>query len=158
MALPFVAALALFGMSGCGGGGGSVFDDNTRAEVSLESPDVEDLRLIVSPDDGSPNSGDACIDDDPGFGCDSNLENDRTRIAFDVNDQFANEPYNVFVRNVSNSTRTAFVEIFLNGGLRYDLEFDVQPGQTVFVARVFNDGVDDTGTFAKQGAKATAKK
>jgi hypothetical protein len=151
------ASLIFFSVliAACGGGGGSSqFGTNSDVEVLVSSNDIEDLSVIVSPLEGGPDVGNACREDDSGFGCDVELFNDATQYLFKTNSAASEKPYHVYIRNFANATRRGTLDIWMEEELEVSVGFEVFANETFFIARIFRNNADFNDTNAPDNVAA----
>ncbi len=139
--LPFFAALTL--LAGCGGGGSSPqFGTNSEVSVQLFSTRIDDLQLIVSPKQQSPDSASACRETNDGFGCQQDLYNDATVYYFRTNSDASSRPFHVYVRNTSSRTIRFVLDIYMDEELKFSLGYDSYDRETIWMARIFRNNAD----------------
>ncbi|MBX7135990.1 MAG: hypothetical protein K1X67_25250 [Fimbriimonadaceae bacterium] len=129
----FVASLPLIAALGCGGGG-SALGRNSDVQVIIDSNNLNDLELIVSPTRGGPDAFDRCSIDDPDLWCTTQAGNSRDIIRFTTNSQASSDPYYVWVRNLSGGNRSFTLEVVMDGGSKYLSDITMAGNRTdVFV-------------------------
>lgn len=135
--------LLSFLIAGCSGGE-QVLGANSRTEVVLESTGIDDLRLIISPEEGSANDADACTETDAGsLNCRLETPDPFTTILeFDTNSDASSRPYHVYIFNAGNTARQFSLDIVMDGGSKLTRTLTIDPGDTLFVARIFRNNAD----------------
>jgi hypothetical protein len=135
--------LLAFVIAGCSGGE-QVLGSNSRTEVTIESNNIDDLRLIISPLEGAANDSGACTETSAGtLNCTLETpDNFTTLLRFDTNSDASNRPYHVYVRNAGNATRQFSLDIRMDGTIKLSRNLTVDANQTLFVARIFRNNAD----------------
>lgn len=129
----FVTILPLIAALGCGGGG-SALGRNSDVQVIIDSNNLNDLELIVSPLRGGPDAFDRCSVDDPDVWCTTQAGNSRDIIRFTTNSQASSDPYYVWVRNLSGNNRSFTLEVVMDNGSKYLSDITMAGNRTdVFV-------------------------
>ncbi len=138
-------AFALFvSLLGCGGSGvNAALGFNSKADLSLVSPNIADFNLTVSPDEGQANAAAACSDSQTGFGCTRLLDLDSIDLSFRTTERDSDDPYFVYVQNTAGVTRTATLQIRMDDGLQVNQTLDVPANTTVHVARIHRNSADE---------------
>ncbi|MBN8691459.1 MAG: hypothetical protein J0L72_11840 [Armatimonadetes bacterium] len=130
--LPILGGLAL--LSGCGGS--AAWGRNQLATVEINSAAIEDLDLIVVPNEGGPDATVACSESYIGFDCGRLIGPDFTQIRFTTSSQASQHPYRVYVRNNGSRTRRVWLDVYFDNKPNYSYGFDVYAGETRWAAVV----------------------
>ena len=139
-----VAFALLISVLGCGGSGvNAALGLNSKADVSLISPNINDFNLIVSPNEGPATSPVACNDSQAGFGCERLLDSDSIDLSFRTTENDSKNPYFVYVQNTASVPRTATLQIRMDGGLQVNRTLDVPANTTVRVASIHRNSADE---------------
>lgn len=142
-------AVAFLLLAGCGGSSAR-FGSNSKVEVVLFSNSIEDLSLIVSPNEQDWDSPNACRENNDGFGCSQELFNDATAYYFTTNSSASERPFHVYVDNPTNRSVRYRLQIFMDDDGEASLDtgwYDIPPDTVWFEARIFrnNAGYPDWG-------------
>lgn len=122
----------------CGGGGGDARRDR-EVEVYAYNRRIADFQVHVSPRNGSFNDRDACTETSVGFGCERNLTDNFTAYRFRTDPRSATDPYILYLRNLSGSTRNVDVDVYMDGRFEYGVTAEVFDGETLPTVRIYQD-------------------
>jgi hypothetical protein len=139
-----VASSLLASVMGCGGSGvNAALGLDSKADVSLISPNINNFNLIISPREGPANAPIACSDSQTGFGCTRLLDVDSIDLSFRTTEGDSENPYFVYVQNTSSTQRTATLQIRMDSGLQVNETLDVPANTTLHVARIHRNSADE---------------
>ncbi|MCW5943082.1 MAG: hypothetical protein KIS66_12680 [Fimbriimonadaceae bacterium] len=142
--LAFAAAVVI-ALGGCGGTAAQILGVNSDVFLAVESRDIDDLVLIVSPKQGSAGSSATCRTDAIGSNpvwCNAYLTADTNEIEFTTNSDASQRPYYAYVRNLSAATVRCTVAIAMekSGDVTTDRwTFDVLPNETLHVYDIYRN-------------------
>lgn len=131
-------AVALFALTaGCGGGNASqTLGTNSRTEVYVESPTINNLDLIVTEQQGPPADPGACSNTQVNFGCSRQFNLASTIINFTTRSIASTQPYYTYIRNNSGSDQRFLIIITMDDQEKYRASGNVAAGDTFLVAKI----------------------
>ena len=137
--LPAICMVAaLFALSaGCGGGNASqTLGTNSRTEVYVESPAINDLDLIVTEQQGQPTDPGACSNAQVNFGCSRQFNLASTIINFTTRSIASTQPYYTYIRNNSGSDQRFLIIITMDDEEKYRASGNIAAGDSFLVAKI----------------------
>jgi hypothetical protein len=138
--IPFAAFGIMFALTGCGSGVQRILGSNDRVEVWLESLDVNDLRMVITPEEGPANAPNGCSETNRGFGCDASAPDARTRVLkFTTTSTASTRPYHVYITNNAAARRRFELSVLLEGSMKLNRDVEINPGETFFAAKIFRN-------------------
>ncbi len=132
------AALALFALTGgCGGGNASqTLGTNSRTEVYVESPAINNLDLIVTEQQAPPTDPGACSNTLVNFGCTRQFNLASTIINFTTRSIASTQPYYTYIRNNSGADQRFLIIITMDDTEKYRASGTVTAGDSFLVAKI----------------------
>lgn len=131
-------------LSGCGGSGSLGLNSEFLLILIADSvSDIQDLELIISPDQGGPNDPEACTDTVDNFGCVQRLLNRTTEIEFTSNSGASSSPFYVYVRNLANANRNFELDVEVDGDRKFVVRDTVFPNEDFRVLAVRRNSAED---------------
>lgn len=116
---------------------------NGKVVARIESTDIADLDLIVSPLRGGTNSPAACDLDTAGFGCRATLGSASSQLSFRTNSAASADPFYVYVHNRNTtSTRRITFTVTIDEEVKLTRGYDINPGQTFKVGEIRRNSAD----------------
>lgn len=130
--------------AGCGNGSGEqALGTNSRAEVYLESVNIEDLDLIVAEQQGLPTNPGVCSNNEVNFGCTRQFGPATTIIGFTTRSIASTQPYFAYVRNNSGSEQRFLIVVRMDDVEKYRASGTVAVGDTFRVARISRNSASE---------------
>lgn len=123
---------------GCGGLG-ALLGQNADAIVTVNSANANSLDLIIAAAEGTENDPTACTVNSDGFGCTRTVNSSSLSYQFRTNEVSAASPYNIYIKNLSNTPVTETLIIQIDGRTIINKTNTVPANQTFLAAKIFRD-------------------
>ncbi len=138
ISLACMAALAGLA-TGCGSGSAG-FGTNSDVELIVSGQYMDEMRVVVSPQQGPFDDTQACRESSSGFGCTRQVTNTRVIYRFKTNSAASSNPYYVYLRNLNpNVSRVGVLRIYMDDKLKFELDFRVYPNETFHIANIYRN-------------------